>query len=210
MPESKIRVMVGADGGEARDLVARAVESQDNTALVGHAENAIKVIAMARTLRPDVVILDCCLPHTVGLEGLHMSRAAGLDAAERITGELPEAQVLLVNNLDSWSKIAALPGSPLGLYEEAGGPLVLGGARHRGSGLPVFARIAARKAGSSYAGWLENVMLFGMGGVLVGLMMMVTGLLFLPGITSVALGMAAVLAGGVGKLASRLSRRSQI
>ncbi|MBI4321776.1 MAG: hypothetical protein HY675_25060 [Chloroflexi bacterium] len=69
--------------------------------VAGEADNAVKAVALARTLRPDLMVVDDRLPHMVGLDGVRLSRIAGLDAALSVVHELPRAKVLLVSHTEA-------------------------------------------------------------------------------------------------------------
>ena len=57
---------------------------------VGEVENATKALTLAKTLRPDIAVIDSCLPNAVGL-----------DVSPIIYEQMPEVRVILVNNLDA-------------------------------------------------------------------------------------------------------------
>jgi DNA-binding NarL/FixJ family response regulator len=52
----------------------------DPTGFVGEAADGLEAIAMIRTLNPDVVILDICMPRFSGIEVLESLRASGNQA----------------------------------------------------------------------------------------------------------------------------------
>ncbi|MDO8567155.1 MAG: hypothetical protein Q7R57_00400 [Dehalococcoidales bacterium] len=195
MQRRKVRVVLGSDGAEARDFLSGFVEKQSGV-VVGQAQNAPEAISLARNLRPDVVILDCHLPHTFGLKQVRLSRAGGLDAAQFISQEVPNALVLLVGNLDSPIPIGSLTNPELAVslhLDYLGGtdtPFLLSNLPATKVANPIFTRVYIQKGRTNtrYLKVADEVILFGTLGILIGLMMMVTGILFVPGILMTALG----------------------
>lgn len=207
-----MRVVLGSEVAQARDILSSLVEQQSGI-VVGQAQNAPEAIALTRSLRPDVVILDCHLPHAVGLGQVAMSRAGGLDTAQFILKELPKASVLVVNNLDS-SMPAELSLNPgFALYHDNGGsaraPLALWDLPALGWTSPIFTRVSVARASARerLAQVAEESMLFGTAGVLLGLMMIVTGILFVPGIMTILVSGLAIAAGFIGRLLLRRGRQ---
>lgn len=101
MQRQNARVMVASEYPEARHLVSEVASRESGAVIVGHAENGLNATTLARSVRPDVVLLDCHLPYTVGLDAVPLSRVGGLDAALTITRELPATQVIVLGNLDA-------------------------------------------------------------------------------------------------------------
>ncbi|MFB0629826.1 response regulator [Streptomyces sp. AB3(2024)] len=64
-------------------LTARGIE------VAGVAADGVEAVSMARSLRPDVVLLD-----------IRMPRMDGLEAARRIMAELPGARVIMLTTFD--------------------------------------------------------------------------------------------------------------
>src|SRR3989304_4521002 len=89
MEKRSLRVIVASERPEMRYFLRGIVEQEGQTVIVGQAENGIKALALARNLRPDVVVVDCYLPH-----------AGGLDTAQKISEEIPNTKVILLRNLD--------------------------------------------------------------------------------------------------------------
>ncbi|MBI4300767.1 MAG: response regulator [Chloroflexi bacterium] len=93
------RVLLASEQPDVRQLLAGVVQREPGAFVVGQAENGVKAVALARSLRPDVVVVDSCLPHVVGLDSVPLSRIGGLDTATSISQELPAARVILLGNL---------------------------------------------------------------------------------------------------------------
>lgn len=96
-----MRVILASEYPKVRYFFREIIEEEAGTVVVGQAENATKALTLARNLRPDFAIIDSYLPHTVGLDTVPMSRAGGLDTAQAISEEIPNAQVILVTNMEA-------------------------------------------------------------------------------------------------------------
>jgi len=57
-----VRVLLADDAAIIRNAVSRLLESEPGIKLVGVAENFSQTIAMANSLKPDVVLLDLHMP----------------------------------------------------------------------------------------------------------------------------------------------------
>ena len=101
MQRQKVGVILASEYPEVRHFFREVAEGEDGIVILGQAENATKALTLARHLRPDVAIIDCYLPHAIGLDTVPLSRIGGLDTAQHISEEIPNTQVILVNNLDN-------------------------------------------------------------------------------------------------------------
>ncbi|HEU4565668.1 MAG TPA: ANTAR domain-containing protein [Gemmatimonadaceae bacterium] len=99
MPLSSLRVLIGED----ESVTALAME-QDLRALghtvIGVAADGLTAVSMAHTLAPDLVILDCMMPHL-----------GGMDAAERIHADRPVPIVIVTaySDLDTIGRATTAP-----------------------------------------------------------------------------------------------------
>ncbi|MBI4188175.1 MAG: hypothetical protein HY529_03100 [Chloroflexi bacterium] len=100
MLKRNVRVVVASEYPRARDFLKGVVEGEEGGVIVGQAPDATRALTLTRNLRPDAVIIDCYLPHTVGLDTIPLSRMGGLDTAQAIAEEIPNTQVILLRNLD--------------------------------------------------------------------------------------------------------------
>jgi len=101
MPKENVRVMLASEYPEVRHLLSELARNESGTVVVGQAENGIKATSLAKKLKPDVAVLDCHLPHALGLDAVPLSRVGGLDTALTIYQDVPNTQVILVGNLDA-------------------------------------------------------------------------------------------------------------
>jgi DNA-binding NarL/FixJ family response regulator len=86
----EIRVVVAEDHPLLREGLIRALERDPGIEVIGEADNGLSAMALARELKPDVMVLDPRLP------GL-----GGAVALERLRAELPEVKALVMTADDS-------------------------------------------------------------------------------------------------------------
>jgi DNA-binding NarL/FixJ family response regulator len=65
-----VRIVIVDDHPIFRDGLRRLLEAEADLAVVGEAVDADEAIRLARTLTPDIVLLDVAMPRTSGLEVL--------------------------------------------------------------------------------------------------------------------------------------------
>jgi len=68
-----------------REATAEVVDHQPDMCVVGQAGTGEEAVALARTLQPDVIVMDIAMP-----------RLNGLEATRRITAECPRCRVLVL------------------------------------------------------------------------------------------------------------------
>ena len=85
MPD-KISVLLVDDHGLVRRGFRRILEDEPDISVAGEASDGEQAVKLARTLRPQVVLMDCALP------GMN-----GLDATRQILAALPETLVLMLS-----------------------------------------------------------------------------------------------------------------
>ena len=105
-------VLVVDDHPMFRDGLVSLVDSLDWAEVVGQAEDADAAVAVAREVRPDIVLMD-----------LHLGSGNGLDATARITADLPGTAVLVLTMVENDDAVAAA------LRAGARGYLVKGASR---------------------------------------------------------------------------------
>lgn len=95
---SPTRVLLADDHPLFRKGLRTLLNSLPETAVVGEATSGASAVEMALALQPDVILMD-----------LQMPEGGGLSAIRRLTGEWPEARILVVTLFeDDESVFAAL------------------------------------------------------------------------------------------------------
>lgn len=213
MQRQKVRVMVASEYPETRYLLSKIAEDEPDVMVVGQANNGIRTTILARSLRPDITLIDCNLPYAVGLDTIPLSRIGGLDTALAISEGLPSTQVIVLSNLDVverendlgrftamyFSREIAARTSRLTLreiyYERAQ------------SAAPIFASIVPREQMNLRERVVkisEGAMLYGSLGILGGLGLMLTIIFAGAGAVLALAGAGTVLLGLAGRLISSL------
>src|SRR4029079_7900795 len=70
-----VRILLADDHAMLRDGVRMVLESHPGFEVVGTADNGVDAVALARTLQPDVAVLDVAMPELNGLEATREIRA---------------------------------------------------------------------------------------------------------------------------------------
>jgi DNA-binding NarL/FixJ family response regulator len=84
-----IRVLIADDQTLVRDGFRMILDAQEDIEVVGEAADGIEAVAMARELRPQVVLMDVRMPNR-----------DGLDATRELLRELPHIHVLILTTFD--------------------------------------------------------------------------------------------------------------
>jgi DNA-binding NarL/FixJ family response regulator len=83
---NKISVLLVDDHSLVRRGFRRMLEDEPDITVVGEANNGDEAIRLSRTLHPQVIVMDCALPGT-----------SGLDATRKILECSPEVSILMLS-----------------------------------------------------------------------------------------------------------------
>jgi NarL family two-component system response regulator LiaR len=107
-----IRVLIADDHPLVRNGVRLLLDTVEDIALVGEAANGREALDLARSLRPDILLLDLVMPQMDGLEVL-----------KRIKEELPDVRVLVVTSFADDDKVfPAIKAGALGYFLKEASP----------------------------------------------------------------------------------------
>ena len=81
----KIKILLADDHRLLRMGLATLIASERDMEVIGEAENGREAIELARTLRPDIVIMDLMMPEMSGAE-----------ATKTIHAELPDVKIMIL------------------------------------------------------------------------------------------------------------------
>jgi len=85
-----ITIVLADDHTLVREGIRSLLEGQSDIAVVGEASDGREAVALARALRPDIVIMDIAMP------GL-----GGIEATRQIRRELPSVRVVILSMYDN-------------------------------------------------------------------------------------------------------------
>lgn len=86
MAEQKIRLLIAEDSAAWRSTLRGMLEGCDEVEVVGEATDGPKAVAAAVALRPDVMVVDMCLP---GMDGAQVT--------ETVRAQFPATAVIIVS-----------------------------------------------------------------------------------------------------------------
>jgi CheY-like chemotaxis protein len=215
MKRQNVRVLLASEFPGTRSFLRSVVENENKAVIVAEAENGTRAMNLARTMRPDVALIDSHLPYVVGINDLPLSRVGGLDIAQSISEEIPNMHVVLLNSLDGDAPAGREWRSGKGVLlceesENACIPFTLGELSDRAvsPGSLVFANVESTEESMSSAGRVplsDKLLLAGIISVVAGWLMVLTMFLATVGLVAILGGALTALAGFVGK---KLSARA--
>ena len=99
-----IRILIADDHAIVREGLRTLITAKPGLELVGEASDGNEAVLLARSLEPDVILLDMMMPHKDGLA-----------AIEEIKAESPEARILVLTSFSDDEKVfAAIKAGALG------------------------------------------------------------------------------------------------
>src|SRR5512137_1298218 len=92
--EKPIRILIADDHAVVREGLRALIEAKPDMELVGEAEDGIEAVSLARSLKPDVILLDLLMP-----------RMDGIEAIAEIKQENPNARILVLTSFAGDDKV---------------------------------------------------------------------------------------------------------
>ena len=131
-----IRVLVVDDHAVVREGLRALVDVEPGMEWVGEAADGVEAVQRARSLRPDVILMDLVMP-----------RMGGIEAISEIKREDPDARILVLTSFDEDDKVfPAIKGGALGyLLKESSARDLLQAIRDVWRGEPTMHPSIARK-----------------------------------------------------------------
>jgi DNA-binding NarL/FixJ family response regulator len=86
MSMKKITVLLAEDHMVVREGFRKMLELEDDLEVIGEAQNGRQAVALAKKLRPDVILMDIAMPMLNGLE-----------ATRQIIKDIPASKVLMLS-----------------------------------------------------------------------------------------------------------------
>jgi NarL family two-component system response regulator LiaR len=131
-----IRILIADDHAIVREGQRALIETEPGMEVVGEAADGVEAVEMARTLQPDVILLD-----------LQMPRMGGVEAIQEIKAHDAEARILVLTSFAEDEKVyAAIKAGALGyLLKDASPQEILAAIREVHRGEPSMPPIIAHK-----------------------------------------------------------------
>lgn len=92
--QTPIRILIADDHAVVREGLRALIEAKPDMELVGEAEDGVEAVLMARSLKPDVILLDLLMP-----------RMDGIQAIGEIRQENPHARILILTSFAADDKV---------------------------------------------------------------------------------------------------------
>jgi DNA-binding NarL/FixJ family response regulator len=102
-----VRVLVADDEAPFRELLSILLALEDGIELVGSARDGEEAVELARSLKPDVILMD-----------VEMPGMSGFQATEEITKRNSEARVVILTGTDSDAEDARRAGAAAHLTKD--------------------------------------------------------------------------------------------
>jgi len=136
MDEHQIRVLIADDHAILREGLRALISSMPDMVIVGEAANGQAAVDKARTLKPDVILMDLLMP-----------RLDGLEATRQIKTTDPAARILVLTSYSDDSKVfAALKAGAQGyLLKDSASEVLIQAIRDVARGLSSLDAAVARR-----------------------------------------------------------------
>ncbi len=92
--QTSIRVLIADDHAVVREGLRALIEAKPDMELIGEAEDGVQAVLLARSLKPDVILLDLMMP-----------RMDGIQAISEIKRENPAARILVLTSFAGDDKV---------------------------------------------------------------------------------------------------------
>lgn len=89
-----IRILIADDHAIVRKGLSTLIASEPGMEVVGEAADGIDVVLKARSLKPDVILLDMILPRQNGIEAIHQIKREDPDARILVITSFAEDQMI--------------------------------------------------------------------------------------------------------------------
>ncbi len=90
----RLKVLIADDHAVVREGLRTLIGSEDGLVLVGEASDGVEAVMKARSLNPDVILMDLVMP-----------RKGGIDAIREIKRDMPEAKILVLTSFAEKDKV---------------------------------------------------------------------------------------------------------
>jgi NarL family two-component system response regulator LiaR len=107
-----IRVLIADDHAIVRKGVRALLSTERDIQVVGESSDGVEVVAQAKALRPDVILMDLVMP-----------KLDGIEATRQIAAQQPEVRVLVLTSFAADDKVfPAIKAGALGYLLKDSGP----------------------------------------------------------------------------------------
>jgi NarL family two-component system response regulator LiaR len=118
---SPIRVLIADDHAILRKGIRALLGTEPDIEVVGETADGLETVAQAKTLHPDVILMDLVMP-----------KMDGIEATRRITSRLPGIRILVLTSFAADDKVfPAIKAGALGYILKDSGPADLVQAIHQ-------------------------------------------------------------------------------
>jgi NarL family two-component system response regulator LiaR len=118
---SQIRVLIADDHAILRKGIRALLGTEPDIEVVGETADGLETVAQAKTLHPDVILMDLVMP-----------KIDGIEATRQITAEQPGVRILVLTSFAADDKVfPAIKAGALGYILKDSGPAELVQAIHQ-------------------------------------------------------------------------------